>query len=58
MERSDWIQAIKLASYEVIRAQLHSLREQIEKKSGNKQDVDVEVVRVKEGKEIGDLIQF
>uniref|UniRef100_A0A336M172 phosphatidylinositol-3,4-bisphosphate 4-phosphatase n=1 Tax=Culicoides sonorensis TaxID=179676 RepID=A0A336M172_CULSO len=52
MERSDWIQAIKLASYEVIRAQMHTLREQIEKKRGNRQDVDVELVRVQQNKEI------
>lgn len=58
MERSDWIEAIKLASYEVIRTQMHSLREQIERKRGNRQDVDVELVRVQQNKEIGDLIQF
>lgn len=57
-EKSDWIDAIKMASYEKIRAKMHDLREQIEKKRGNRQDVDVEVIRVKEGKEIGDLIQF
>lgn len=58
MERSDWIQSIKLASYEVIRTQMHALREQIERKRGNRQDVDVELVRVQQNKEIGDLIQF
>ncbi|XP_063709977.1 inositol polyphosphate-4-phosphatase type I A isoform X2 [Culicoides brevitarsis] len=52
VERSDWIEAIKLASYEVIRTQMHSLREQIERKRGNRQDVDVEVVRVQQNKEI------
>lgn len=58
VEKSDWIDAIKMASYEKIRAKMHDLREQIEKKRGNRQDVDVEVARVQEGKEIGDLITF
>jgi inositol polyphosphate-4-phosphatase len=57
-ERTDWIQAIRLAGYDVMRAQLQYLRDQIEKRRGNRIDVDVDMHRLQTGKEIGDLIQF
>ena len=52
------MQAISLAGYDVMRAQLKYLREQIDKKRGNVVDVDVDMLRLQTGKEIGDLIQF
>lgn len=60
-ERADWIQAIRHASYEEMRKKLQSLREQIEKRRDTKQDIDVDMMRLQIGKEIGecdDLIQF
>lgn len=57
-ERNDWIQAIRQASYEEMRKKLKHLREQIEQRRDNKQDVDVDMMRLQVGKEIGDLIQF
>lgn len=57
-ERADWIQAIRQASYEEMRKKLKNLREQLEQRRDNKQDVDVDMMRLQVGKEIGDLIQF
>lgn len=58
-ERTDWMQAIRAASYDQLRAQMQRLREQIEKRRGNASgDVDVEMMRLQVGKEIGDLIEF
>lgn len=52
------MQAIRTASYGEMRKQLQQLREKIEKRRGNATDVDVEMVRLQIGKEIGDLIEF
>lgn len=59
-ERTDWIQAIRYASYEEMCKKLQTLREQIEKRRDVKQDIDVNMMRLRIGKEIGeeDLIQF
>lgn len=58
-ERHDWMQAIRAASYDQLRAQLQRLREQIEQRRGNASgDVDVDMMRLQVGKEIGDLIEF
>lgn len=61
-ERNDWIQAIRHASYEEMRKKLQNLREQLEKRRDNKQDIDVDMIRLQVGKEIGDteinLIEF
>lgn len=57
-ERLEWMQAIGLAGYDVKRAQLKYLREQIDKKRGMIHDVDVDMLRLQTGKEIGDLINF
>lgn len=58
-ERTDWIQAIRHASYEEMRKKLQALREQIEKRRDNKQDIDVDMMRLQIGKEIGEnLIEF
>lgn len=58
-ERTDWMQAIRLAGYDTLRRQLQRLREQIERRRGNASgDVDVDMVRLQVGKEIGDLIEF
>ncbi|XP_053698380.1 inositol polyphosphate-4-phosphatase type I A isoform X2 [Sabethes cyaneus] len=51
-ERLEWIQAIGLAGYDVKRAQLKFLREQIDKKRGLVHDVDVDMLRLQTGKEI------
>lgn len=47
-----------MASYNVMRNQLQYLREQIEKKQNAIHDVDIDMLRLQTGKEIGDLIQF
>lgn len=58
-ERDAWVEAIHHASYEEMRKKLQKLREQIEKRRDNKQDIDVDMMRLQIGKEIGeDLIQF
>lgn len=58
-ERVDWIQAIRHASYEEMRKKLQSLREQIENRRDTKQDIDVDMMRLQIGKEIGEnLIEF
>lgn len=57
-ERTEWIQSIQIASYGAMRAQLQYLREQIERKRGNTQDVDVDMLRMQSGNDIGDLINF
>lgn len=42
-----------------MRKKLQKLREQIENRRDNKQDIDVDMIRLQIGKEIGeDLIQF
>ena len=44
-----------------MRAQLQYLREQLEKRRGNRMELDVEMHRLQSGKDIGDsidLIQF
>lgn len=42
-----------------MRKKLQSLREQIEKRRDTKQDIDVDMMRLQIGKEIGEnLIQF
>ncbi|XP_065084950.1 inositol polyphosphate-4-phosphatase type I A isoform X2 [Ochlerotatus camptorhynchus] len=51
-ERLEWMQAIGLAGYDVKRAQLKYLREQIDKKRGTIHDVDVDMLRLQTGKEI------
>ncbi|KXJ78924.1 hypothetical protein RP20_CCG003052 [Aedes albopictus] len=51
-ERLEWMQAIGLAGYDVKRAQLKYLREQIDKKRGMIHDVDVDMLRLQTGKEI------
>lgn len=57
-ERMDWIEAIRHASYEEMRRKLQVLREKLEKRRNNTQDLDVDMVRLQVGKEIGDLISF
>ncbi|XP_058831634.1 inositol polyphosphate-4-phosphatase type I A isoform X2 [Topomyia yanbarensis] len=51
-ERLEWMQSIGLAGYDVKRAQLKYLREQIDKKRGLVHDVDVDMLRLQTGKEI------
>lgn len=50
--------AIRHASYEEMRKKLQLLREKLEKRRDNAQDVDVDMIRLQVGKEIGDLIEF
>jgi len=63
-ERNDWVQALRMAGYDLMRAQLQYLREQIEKRRGSHRlDVDVDMHRLQSGNQIGDndeddLIQF
>lgn len=57
-ERQDWVHAIRHASYEEMRKKLQALRERLEQRRDNAQDVDVDMMRLQVGKEIGDLIEF
>ncbi|KFB39647.1 AGAP000124-PA-like protein [Anopheles sinensis] len=51
-ERLEWMQAIGLAGYDIKRAQLKYLREQIDRKRGTVHDVDIDMLRLQTGKEI------
>uniref|UniRef100_A0AAG5DV14 phosphatidylinositol-3,4-bisphosphate 4-phosphatase n=1 Tax=Anopheles atroparvus TaxID=41427 RepID=A0AAG5DV14_ANOAO len=51
-ERLEWMQAIGLAGYDIKRAQLKYLREQIDRKRGTIHDVDIDMLRLQTGKEI------
>jgi hypothetical protein len=54
-ERTDWSNCLISASCDFMRAKLKYLREEIEKKRGATHvDVDVEMLRSKTGKEIGE----
>lgn len=60
-ERNEWVHSLRMAGYDVMRAQLQYLREQIEKRRGSHRlDVDVDMHRLQSGHQIGDddLIQF
>lgn len=68
-DRDDWVQALRMAGYDLMRAQLQYLREQIEKRRGSHRlDVDVDMHRLQSGNQIlgeqfkrgdvGDLIKF
>lgn len=60
-ERNEWVQALRIAGYDIMRAQLQYLREQIEKRrASHKMDVDVEMHRLQTGNmNIGeDLMKF
>ncbi|XP_044014842.1 inositol polyphosphate-4-phosphatase type I A isoform X2 [Aphidius gifuensis] len=48
-ERDSWLQALQLASYELMRNQLLSLRERIELSSGHKNDTDIQMIRLQRG---------
>jgi len=52
-ERNDWVQALRMAGYDLMRAQLQYLREQIEKRRGSHRlDVDVDMHRLQSGNQI------
>ncbi|KAG5684624.1 hypothetical protein PVAND_013846 [Polypedilum vanderplanki] len=52
-ERNEWVQALKMAGYDLMRAQLQYLREQIEKRrASHKMDVDVDMHRLQTGNNI------
>uniref|UniRef100_A0A182N1G6 phosphatidylinositol-3,4-bisphosphate 4-phosphatase n=1 Tax=Anopheles dirus TaxID=7168 RepID=A0A182N1G6_9DIPT len=51
-ERFEWMQAIGLAEYDIKRAQLKYLREQIDRNRGTIHDVDIDMLRLQTGKEI------
>uniref|UniRef100_A0A182K713 phosphatidylinositol-3,4-bisphosphate 4-phosphatase n=1 Tax=Anopheles christyi TaxID=43041 RepID=A0A182K713_9DIPT len=51
-ERLEWMQAIGLAEYDIKRAQLKYLREQIDRNRGTIHDVDIDMLRLQTGKEI------
>uniref|UniRef100_A0A182S6S9 phosphatidylinositol-3,4-bisphosphate 4-phosphatase n=1 Tax=Anopheles maculatus TaxID=74869 RepID=A0A182S6S9_9DIPT len=51
-ERFEWMQAIGLAEYDIKRAQLKYLREQIDRHRGTIHDVDIDMLRLQTGKEI------
>lgn len=68
-ERNEWVQALRMAGYDLMRAQLQYLREQIEKRRGSHRlDVDVDMHRLQSGNQVlgeltksdvvEDLIQF
>lgn len=52
-ERADWTRAIQMASYGELRKQLQMLMEKIERKRGNTHDLDVDMLRLQNGREIG-----
>jgi inositol polyphosphate-4-phosphatase len=63
IERNEWVAALRMAGYDLMRAQLQYLREQIEKRrASHKMDVDVDMHRLQMGNNIGDddddLIKF
>ncbi|XP_059618868.1 inositol polyphosphate-4-phosphatase type I A [Phlebotomus argentipes] len=51
-ERLDWTRAIQMASYGELRRQLQVLMEKIERKRGNIHDLDVDMLRLQNGREI------
>lgn len=52
-ERHDWVQALRMAGYDLMRAQLQYLREQIEKRRGSHRlDVDVDMHRLQSGNQV------
>uniref|UniRef100_A0A1B0CWN1 PH domain-containing protein n=1 Tax=Lutzomyia longipalpis TaxID=7200 RepID=A0A1B0CWN1_LUTLO len=51
-ERLEWTQAIQMASYGELRKQLQVLMEKIERKRGNTHDLDVDMLRLQNGREI------
>lgn len=54
----EWVESVRRASYDELRKQVQILREKIEKRRGNAHDVDMDMVRLQIGKEIGDLIEL
>lgn len=61
-ERNEWVQFLRMAGYDLMRAQLQYLREQIEKRhTSHRMDIDVDMHRLQTGNSIGDdddLIKF
>ncbi|CRL02356.1 CLUMA_CG015116, isoform B [Clunio marinus] len=57
-ERNDWVQALRMAGYDIMRAQLQYLREQIEKRRGSHRlDVDVDMHRLQSGNQVLDFTE-
>lgn len=52
-ERSNWIEAIRQASYECVRSQLIALRQCVERKRGHKPDTDLQMWRIQRGHVLG-----
>lgn len=50
LERNNWVHALRMAAYDLMRAQLQYLREQIEKRRGSHRlDIDVDMHRLQSG---------
>lgn len=52
-ERDSWLEAIQMAGYSRMRAQLLSLQQKLEAKRGHKPDLDVQMWRISRGHTIG-----
>lgn len=52
-ERSSWIDAIRIASYEGIRAELNALRQCIERRRNHKPNIDLQTWRLQRGHVLG-----
>lgn len=48
-DRNDWIKAITRASYDELRRRLQLLQEQLDRKKGAVQDIDIEMLRLQSG---------
>lgn len=53
IERSNWVDAIRGASYEGIRAELNTLRQCVERKRSHKSSIDISMWRVQRGQSLG-----
>lgn len=55
IERSSWMEAIRGASYEGIRAEMYTLRQCIERRRNHKPHVDLSIWRLQRGHVIGNF---
>lgn len=53
-ERSSWMEAIRSASYEGVRAELNALRQCIERRRNHKPNVDLQTWRLQQGQTLGE----
>lgn len=53
LERCSWMDAIRLASYEGVRAELNALRQCIERRRNHKPNVDLQTYRLQQAHVFG-----